>query len=385
MTEFKQIIGRGTRVRDDYGKLFFNILDYTGSATRLFADPDFDGEPALVTEEEMNAAGETIRDRDREARGSHRRSDAAANPRTWRHEEEEPPRKYYVDEGSVEIAAHLVYELDPDGKQLRVVSSPTTRRRRCAACVPPRRNSARNGATPNSAPKSFEALAERGITFEELIDRVPSSPTPIRSTCSATWPTMPRFARAASGQNSFAKSRRTSSSNTAAEARQVLDELLDKYVDHGTAQFAIPEILKVPPISDRGNVIEIVAMFGGADKLAIGGQRIASAACTQLRPETHAQTTKAAKKDSRNPPPSSSAASSNPAATSCARTRASTATSTACRCSPGSCSSSSSTTWRASASEEAKLAGKRFRPAIEPPYRWRDWAANPTRHHRRRS
>ena len=46
MTEFKQIIGRGTRVRDDYGKLYFNILDYTGSATRLFADPDFDGDPA---------------------------------------------------------------------------------------------------------------------------------------------------------------------------------------------------------------------------------------------------------------------------------------------------------------------------------------------------
>ena len=49
MTEFKQIIGRGTRVRDDYGKLYFNILDYTGSATRLFADPDFDGEPVTTT------------------------------------------------------------------------------------------------------------------------------------------------------------------------------------------------------------------------------------------------------------------------------------------------------------------------------------------------
>ena len=59
MTEFKQIIGRGTRVRDDYGKLYFNILDYTGSATRLFADPDFDGEPALITEEEMDETGET--------------------------------------------------------------------------------------------------------------------------------------------------------------------------------------------------------------------------------------------------------------------------------------------------------------------------------------
>ena len=41
MTDFKQIIGRGTRVRDDYGKLYFNIVDYTGSATQLFADPDF--------------------------------------------------------------------------------------------------------------------------------------------------------------------------------------------------------------------------------------------------------------------------------------------------------------------------------------------------------
>jgi type I restriction enzyme R subunit len=60
MTEFKQIIGRGTRVRDDYGKLFFNILDYTGSATRLFADPDFDGDPVLITEEAMDATGETV-------------------------------------------------------------------------------------------------------------------------------------------------------------------------------------------------------------------------------------------------------------------------------------------------------------------------------------
>src|SRR5436309_6658090 len=62
MTEFKQIIGRGTRVRDDYGKLFFNILDYTGSATRLFADPDFDGDPVQVTEEQMNEAGETVKE-----------------------------------------------------------------------------------------------------------------------------------------------------------------------------------------------------------------------------------------------------------------------------------------------------------------------------------
>ena len=59
MTEFKQIIGRGTRVRDDYGKLWFNIIDYTGSATRNFADPAFDGDPVLATEEEIDEYGKT--------------------------------------------------------------------------------------------------------------------------------------------------------------------------------------------------------------------------------------------------------------------------------------------------------------------------------------
>src|ERR1051325_157229 len=60
MTEFKQIIGRGTRLRDDYGKLWFNIVDYTGSATRLFADPTFDGDPTRITEDEITEDGETI-------------------------------------------------------------------------------------------------------------------------------------------------------------------------------------------------------------------------------------------------------------------------------------------------------------------------------------
>jgi type I restriction enzyme R subunit len=66
MSEFKQIIGRGTRVRDDYGKLWFNILDYTGSATRLFADPAFDGDPVRITEEEVNEEGEVTAVRETE-------------------------------------------------------------------------------------------------------------------------------------------------------------------------------------------------------------------------------------------------------------------------------------------------------------------------------
>ena len=58
MTEFKQIIGRGTRVREDYGKLFFTILDYTGSASKNFADRAFDGEPALIAEITIDENGD---------------------------------------------------------------------------------------------------------------------------------------------------------------------------------------------------------------------------------------------------------------------------------------------------------------------------------------
>jgi type I restriction enzyme R subunit len=51
------------------------------------------------------------------------------------------------------------------------------------------------------------------------------------------------------------------------EARQILGEILDKYIEYGEAQFKIPEILKVPPISERGTIKQITSLFGGADKL----------------------------------------------------------------------------------------------------------------------
>ena len=102
MTDFKQIIGRGTRVREDYGKLFFNIVDYTGSATRLFADPDFDGEPALIDEELINETGEVVEQTvvEDERQGAARmktpsKSSSSSSARTNRSE----PRKFYFDGG----------------------------------------------------------------------------------------------------------------------------------------------------------------------------------------------------------------------------------------------------------------------------------------------
>ena len=119
MSEFKQIIGRGTRLRDDYGKLWFNIVDYTGSATRMFADPTFDGDPVRITEEEDERERGDDTDHGNDARGR-----SGAGRRAVRKSSSLPKEsreKFYFDGGQVEIVAHLVHELDPNGKQLRVV------------------------------------------------------------------------------------------------------------------------------------------------------------------------------------------------------------------------------------------------------------------------
>ncbi|MBI2359074.1 MAG: DEAD/DEAH box helicase family protein, partial [Deltaproteobacteria bacterium] len=104
MVEFKQIIGRGTRVRDDYGKFFFNILDYTGSATRLFADPEFDGEPALISEEEIDREGETTSQTYKEVGEESGDIPEERDVRPVISDDfEGQRRKYYFDGGQVEI------------------------------------------------------------------------------------------------------------------------------------------------------------------------------------------------------------------------------------------------------------------------------------------
>jgi type I restriction enzyme, R subunit len=271
MSEFKQIIGRGTRVRDDYGKLFFNILDYTGSATTLFADSDFDGDPTRVSEEEIDEEGKP-------------------KPETYKVDELEPmkvseppgppyegglspddedvgePRKYYFDGGQVQVAAHLVYELDPEGKQLRVVQFTDYTAERVRTLFPTAAELREAWADPEKRADIIERLAERGIDFDELT-KVTAQPDadPFDLLCHVAYsaPLKTRRERA----DRVRKERREFLGKHSGLARQVLEELLEKYAEHGAAQFVLPDVLQVPPISDHGNVIEIAKFFGGAEKL----------------------------------------------------------------------------------------------------------------------
>jgi type I restriction enzyme R subunit len=266
MTEFKQIIGRGTRVRDDYDKLYFNILDYTGSATRLFADPDFDGEPAELTETEIDDHGKVT-----EPQGT---PEPLAGPAVVSDSfplppappEPTPPRKFYFDGGQVEIAAHLVYELDPDGRQLRVIkfTDYTAEKVRTFWRTPAELRAA--WADPVERADIIAKLAERGIEFTELASATGQPDAdPFDLLCHVAFnaPLRTRRERA----QRLKSERKDFFEQYGPKARQILEELLEKYADHGAAQFTLPEVLEVPPLNRYGNVIEIARLFGGERKL----------------------------------------------------------------------------------------------------------------------
>jgi type I restriction enzyme R subunit len=269
MTEFKQIIGRGTRVRDDYDKFFFNILDYTGSATRLFADPEFDGEPALLTEEEINEKGELIPNTYEIVEGEvvvpEPETEWEVTP-TITDDSEGKCRKYYFDGGYVEIAAHLVYELDTDGRQLRVVKFTDYTAEKVRTLYPSAIELRRRWENPEQRSEVIALLEDRGIDFEELASAANQPEAdPFDLICHIAYnaPLRTRRERA----DRLRKDKKDFFDQYGPEAKVILSELLDKYSDYGTAQFIIPDVLKVPPISEHGNVIEIANLFGGPEKL----------------------------------------------------------------------------------------------------------------------
>lgn len=171
MTEFKQIIGRGTRLRDDYGKWFFDILDYTGSATRLFADPDFDGWPAMITEEEINAAGEVIAGAELETLEPIEYDDepVPAGIDSLADDSEEGIRKYYVDGVEVLIAAEAVRELDPDGR-LIVRNYTEYVGDKVRTLYPSAIELRDRWSDPSSRGEIIQKLEERGIDFDHLME-----------------------------------------------------------------------------------------------------------------------------------------------------------------------------------------------------------------------
>jgi type I restriction enzyme, R subunit len=268
MTEFKQIIGRGTRIREDYGKLWFNILDYTGSATRNFADPEFDGYPEIEDKIQIDPNGyekgiETLLPR-------HDENDLREEPEIYTRGTSPAEtvtngeaHKYYVDGGQVRIAAHLVYELDADGHQLRVIQYTDYTAEKVRTLFRSADELAERWAHPLQRDEVLQALGERGIEFNALAEATEhpdADPFDLLCHLAFNKPLRTRRERA----EYLRKNQPDFFDHYSPEARAILYALLDKYTEFGPKQLKIPDALRLPPISDHGNIQEIAALFGGA-------------------------------------------------------------------------------------------------------------------------
>ena len=260
MTEFKQVIGRGTRIREDYGKLFFTILDYTGSATRLFADPEFDGEPIEITDEEIGGVEPAVPDDERPV--------VPVPPQrpVFTDDHEERTRKYYVDGGEVEISTELVYELDSSGNRLRTIEYTDYTREQIQSMYASFDDLRSQWSSAEERKEILDRLEGRGISFTQLAD-VTGQPDadPFDLLCHVAFNTPIRTRKQRAEQVKLKKE--DFFTRYSPLAQDILHEILDKYTQYGFEQLDDTQVLKVPPISAHGNVMEIAAAFGGLQGL----------------------------------------------------------------------------------------------------------------------
>jgi type I restriction enzyme R subunit len=263
MTEFKQIIGRGTRINEDYGKLFFTIMDFK-RATALFADPDFDGDPVQIYEpkddETVVPPDTTSEDDPTSTVREDPFEEGDRNNKDFDGDQSDRPKpvKYYVDNVEVRVATERVQYLDESGKliteSLRDYSRKTVRK---AYASLDDFLTVWNDADKKQA--ILDELAAKGIFLDELAEQVGRDYDAFDLVCHIAFdqPPLTRKERAekVKKRNVFAK--------YGDKSRAVLDALLQKYADAGHKSVESLEILKVDPLTAFGTPMEIVNLFGG--------------------------------------------------------------------------------------------------------------------------
>jgi len=269
MTEFKQIIGRGSRINEDYNKFFFTIMDFR-RATALFADPSFDGDPVQVYEP---GPDESPVPPNAAERGLEATTDDGVSSPPWTmpapSEDDRP--KYYVNDVPVRVVSERVQFLDMDGKLITESLTDYTRNavRRAYASL----TSFLNAWTAADRKQAvIDELVSRGVFVDELAEQVGRAFDAFDLVCHIAFdqPPLTRRERAEKvrKRNVFGK--------YGDKARAVLDALLDKYADAGLKSVESLEILKVDPLTNFGTPVEIVGLFGGKQQYVAAIQELES-------------------------------------------------------------------------------------------------------------
>lgn len=263
MAEFKQIIGRGTRVRADHDKLFFTILDYTGSATQKFADPEFDGVPVSTIVTEIGEDGEVEAEVVDEHPGVEGEG-TSVDPWDTVREHGEQPRKYLVRGGvTVEVLHEAVQELDAHGRQLRTVEFTTYAGEQVRSLSMSADDLRGRWADSGGRRDITDKLEERGVALEHLeqvMGREDSDPFDLLIHVAFGGPILTRRQRAEA-----AKRRKPDVfAQYGPVAQTILDQLLDQYAEHGINELdGGAEVFRVLPATRHMNLREIGQAFGG--------------------------------------------------------------------------------------------------------------------------
>jgi type I restriction enzyme R subunit len=234
MTEFKQIIGRGTRVREELGKTSFTILDYRG-ATQLFADPEFDGEPRVIRDDGDGDGGDDAVDGDGE--GGTR-------------------NKFYVDGVDVTVLQERVQYFDRDGKMITESLAQFTRER-ALNHFPTESDFLAWWLGVPTTHEAIESLVERGILVGAL-----------EAELGTQYDVFDLVRHVAYGVALVTREERVKRVELYLQQfdgveQSALSALAQLYVNEGPTGIEVMSVLRIKPLSDFGTPVEIISEFGG--------------------------------------------------------------------------------------------------------------------------
>jgi type I restriction enzyme, R subunit len=252
MTEFKQIVGRGTRVHEDTGKYTFTLIDFRG-ATNHFADPDFDGEPVQVYEPRENepiAIPDDLPFIDGDLEPGEAIDLVVPDGET-------PPRKRYINGVEVTIDAERVRYLDENGRLITESIRDFT-----AKGLKNHFSSLDNflvrWKSADRAGAILEELENAGLSIDPLVEEVGKDLDIFDLICYVAFdrPPLTRRERAENVR------KRDVFSKYKTQAQAVLEALLEKYRDTAAIDLSDPRILTIAPFDRMGTPLQLIKQFG---------------------------------------------------------------------------------------------------------------------------
>lgn len=266
MTEFKQIIGRGTRINEDFGKHYFTIMDFR-NVTALFADKDFDGDPVRVKEasEDDDISG-TDEEADDTPTTDELTGDEIDFPEPDKPDvsfNEDPAeygrrRKITVNGVEVTVIKERVQYMGDDGKIITESLRDYTRKNvRTAYASLDAFLASWNHADKKRA--IVDELEQQGVIFAALNEEIGSAFDPFDLICHVAYEQKPLTRK----ERAERVKKRDYFTKYGDLAREVIAALLDKYADDGGLDFENPEIIRQDPLSKIATPVEIIRSFGG--------------------------------------------------------------------------------------------------------------------------